>query len=459
MIKIGSLLFILILSVNGCNHTSYTPPIYIPHILSINNSAQEDIKHSRWNVINIPDTCDNLQSYFTKEKTVYRIERHYNVDTLRIPKDCELFFDGGSLKGVLYFDNTLLSGYPSLKESELNGTIKNNKFEAGWICYGDGVHDDANSINQILKVCNKIHFQDGSYLLRSMHNPHDKLQESLHSSIEAHIGIYKSDVCLEGDSHACLLVDDGMSTINIYSLPNEAPINNIRISNIEFRCVNDESVFREFSHTIKTIGVDALEIKNCHFYDFYGDAICLSHYGDNPSTGERTRNKNVIISNNYIDGRSHNNRNGISVISGQKVTICHNYIEHTSKSNMPGAIDVEANNSAFTVDEIRITNNYIKDSKGSGGAISIVSERDAPARNIVINSNIIEETKCGIFIKIDSRYTTDGFDIQKNQLSNVDIPILVKGAGCSNQWTVRDNSFEFTRKQLKRVNVDNIKCK
>lgn len=456
MVKLYSFL-ILIMSVIGCSNTTYMLPKYKPHILSINASVKPNIKHSKWKTISIPDSCDNLQSYFNTEKTVYCIAYHFNVDTLRIPKDCELYFSDGSIRGVLYLDNTCLSGAPNLCGAVLNGSVNNDQFEAGWICYGDGVHDDANNINQILKVCNKIHFQDGLYLLRSMHAPDDSLPVTYHSSVKSHIGIYKSEVSIDGDEHACLLVDDGMSAINIYSLPNKSPIKNIRISNMELRCVNDDNVFHEFNHTIKAMGVDALVINNCHFYDFYGDAICLSHYGDNPTTGERTRNRNVLIEDNYIEGRSHNNRNAISVISGQKVSIHNNYIEHTSKSDMPGAIDVEANNSAFTVDDIKITNNYINDSKGGGGAISIVSERDAPAHNITINSNVIENTKCGIFIKIDSRNTTEGFIIQNNQLSKVDIPIYIKGTGNSSKWIVKDNSFQFSRKLLKGVNVDNLK--
>ena len=442
-------------SLLACSNSSQKNATRFEYGFQQQEENMSTVQHPNWPVL---DVCDSrsMKSLVLDEKTVYRIVADIIIDTIRFPSNCELYFKGGSIKGVLYFKNTLLSGNPRLQGSSLNGKIKNSTFEAGWICYGDGVHDDANNINQILKVCDKIYFQDGLYLLRSMHTPNERLPVSFHSSVNSHIGIYRSNVYFEGDNNACLLVEDGMSAINIYSNPNESPIKNIQISKMKFKCINDGILFREFNHTIKVIGVDTLVIKDCHFYDFFGDAICLSHYGDNPSTGERTRNRNVLIKDNYIDGSSHNNRNAISVISGQKVSIHNNYIEHTSKSDMPGAIDVEANNSAFTIDDIKITNNYIKDSKGGGGAISIVSERDAPAHNVIISSNVIENTKCGIFIKIDSRNTTTGINIQNNQLFGVEIPIYVKGTGTSRKWTVKDNSFRFTRKNLGGVSVDKL---
>lgn len=58
-------------------------------------------------------------------------------------------------------------------------------------------------------------------------------------------------------------------------------------------------------HTIKLIGVNGMIIKDCRFDDFWGDAICLSHYGDNPKTGERSRNQNIKLLSNSIIGSAY----------------------------------------------------------------------------------------------------------------------------------------------------------
>lgn len=92
------------------------------------------------------------------------MDSSYVVANLNFPKNVEVHFCGGSLRGSLSFENTYLSGKIDLRESFLDGAISNDTFEAGWVCYGDEVHDDAIGINQALNVCNNIHFARGTYL-------------------------------------------------------------------------------------------------------------------------------------------------------------------------------------------------------------------------------------------------------------------------------------------------------
>ena len=344
------------------------------------------------NAQTIHDSKDgNINALFKNGNTKYVISFHHAFkDTLRLPNGCELVFEGGSLSGPIVMNNTKLSGRVNLKGSSIGGRISNSQFDASWLCAMDGVTDDAKSINEMIEVCGKVFFPEGTYKLVSHYNPEGKVQKKLHKAITTHIGICKSDVELTGKKGTNFVTDDSLSTICLFSKPNQIAksIQNIKIKNITFTVHNDGVVFHEFLHTIKAIGVNGLAIENCTFNDFWGDAICLSHYGDNPRTGERTLNQNVKIEGNTINGDSHNNRNGISVISGKNVLIKNNTIKNTSRKDMPGGIDVEPNNSAYTIQNIRIENNYLEGIFGH--AIKFHIKKEASAHHIEILSNEIK---------------------------------------------------------------------
>lgn len=387
----------------------------------------------------------NVMELFSDSDTKYVISYpHVFRDTLKLPHDCVIVFDGGSLAGPIVMNNTELRGDVNLKGSRLVGKVKNRKFDASWICYRDGVTDDALSINDMIEVSGHVFFPKGDYRLISAYHPDGKVNQRLWKSIKAHVGICRSNVCLEGESGARFITNDSLGTICLFSRPKkiDKSISNIRIENLTFKVENDGSCFHEFLHTIKTIGVKGLTIENCVFDDFWGDAICLSHFGDNPKTGERTRNQNVKILGNTINGDSHNNRNGISVISGKNVLIKGNSIRNTSRKDMPGGIDVEPNNSAYTIENIRIEGNYLEGITGTGGAISVQSYKDGPAHHIEILSNEIKNcSKAGIAIRIKSEGTTDSFIIKDNYIHADTRPFFFRGNGKSKNWTISGNTF------------------
>lgn len=407
----------------------------------------------------------NVHEFFCDTDTKYVISfQHEFRDTLKLPSDCVIMFEGGSLCGPIVMNNTELRGNVNLKGSRLNGKIKNEKFDASWICNMDGMTDDALSINDMIEVCGHVFFPKGDYRLISVYNTEGKVNQKLQRSIKAHIGIRKSNVCLEGENGARFITSDSLGTICLFSKPKriDKSIGNIRIEGLTFKVENDGSCFHEFLHTIKTIGVNGLTIENCVFDDFWGDAICLSHFGDNPKTGERTRNQDVKILGNTINGDSHNNRNGISVISGKNVLIKGNTIRNTSRKDMPGGIDVEPNNSAYTIENIRIEGNYLEGITGTGGAISVQSYKDGPAHHIEILSNEIKNcSKAGIAIRIKSEGTTDSFIIKDNYIHADTRPFFFRGNGKSKNWTISGNTFG--RPILKsipgEITVDNLVVK
>lgn len=407
------------------------------------DSLQEiPLKHKTWKTLDLDEILKSTAD--VKSNTVLVVDSNIEVDKLELPNNIELNFKGGSLKGQIIFNNTYLSGKVRLQGATISGSVANDCFEAGWICHGNGKRDDAESINQILGVCKNIYFNRGTYLLSSYHKINPELQEQFRSSVESHVGIYQDDITLTGEDGAAFLIKDTGAAICVYSRPEDIKnsTRNIFIKDLTFRVENDGKEFHEFVHTIKMVGVNKIIVDNCKFFDYWGDAICLSHYGDSPQTGERTLNSNVSITNNYIDGDSHNNRNGISLVSAYRVQVIGNTIVESSKGNMPGAIDIEANNKAYTTEKIVIRNNIISKCNGGVGSISIVSNnQEAPAKSIVIQGNYIESSTNGICILVESQESTGYFKVLDNTFYDCKNPMIFRGKGKSKYWVIKGNKY------------------
>ena len=386
-----------------------------------------------------------IKNLFKEARTKYIIRfNHTFSDTLKVPIGCELSFDGGSLSGPIVFKETKLSGKVNLHGSSVSGRIRNKVFEADWLCYKDGTTDDARNINELINICERIYFPAGRYLLKSEYNPKGRVPSGYEHSIKTHIGINKSHVYIIGEEGTTFITDQALCTICIFSQPKqiELSVRDIVLKDITFEVHNNDQEFHEFMHTIKLIGINGLIIKKCTFNDFWGDAISLSHYGDGPETGERTRNQNIRILDNVIIGGDHyNNRNGISVINGKNVLIRNNTIQNTSRKDMPGGIDIEPNNSAYTIENIRIENNTLEGIKGGGGAICVVAQKKGPAHNIHITGNKVSRSNTGIFIYLKTDYTTDNYYIKNNVIESDTRPYRFEGDGISQRWEVTGNTF------------------
>ena len=409
---------------------------------------------------------ENLIRLMQHEGAKYIISYHHTFrDTLFIPKNCELLFDGGSLVGPIVLNNTELTGKVNLKGASLSGSVSNKVFESDWLCETDGISDEALHINQMIEVCGNVHFSAGKYRLVSAFNPKSVLGKNYQASIKAHIGIFKSDVSLIGEEGTEFITSDHLGIICVFSKPNqiENSVKNITINNIVFTTKNDGKEFYEFVHVIKLIGVNGMSIKKCFFNDFWGDAIALSHYGDTPKTGERTLNQNVIIDDNIIiGGEHHNNRNGISVVSGKNVLIKRNSIKNTSRDDMPGGIDIEPNNSAYTVENIRIVGNNIEGCRGTVGAIGVVMLNEgAPGHNITIESNFIKNCSNGIAVALKTRGSTSHFIIRNNIVDEDTRPYKFVFNGQSVHWIISGNVFLQPCKQSipGRIKVENLTVK
>ena len=400
----------------------------------------------------------SLKSLFKHSRTTYVIRyKHVFQDTIIIPANCVIIFEGGHLSGPVIFNNTMLRGDVCLKGSSIRGSVKNNVFDASWICNIDGKTDDANIINEVIRVCGNVFFPKGRYCLISEYDPRGFVPDIFFPSIKTHIGINRNNVTLRGEDGTLFESVGPLGTLCFFSQPNQIhkSISNINVENIMFKVYNDGKNFYEFMHTIKLIGVKGMIIRNCKFCDFWGDAICLSHYGDNPKTGERTRNQDVEILNNLIvGGEAHNNRNGISIINGKNVIIKNNIIKNTSRKDMPGGVDVEPNNSAYTIENIRIEKNYFEGIQGTKGAIGILISKDAPAHGIHIINNTVERCTCGISILVATDMTTNDFLVMGNRTDKETTPYNFGGRGRSKDWVIKNNTWG---KPMKEEIPGNIK--
>ena len=392
---------------------------------------------------NIQDTPNtDLRLFFTQPNTTYIIKHpHQTKATIKLPPNIVIQFQGGSIAGKLVFNNTLLKGKVKLQGSSISGTLKNDTFNAKWLCYADGKKDDAANINNLFQTCNTIYFPKGIYLLTTIHTPTYKLPKPYH------LGINRSNINLIGENGAILTTQTKAGTLCIYSKPNDIKnsIHDIKIEGLTFNVQNEKTEwdsYQEHCHTISLIGVNRFCIENCKFHNFWGDAICLNHYSDDEKTGERARNMNVTIHDNNINGYKFCNRNGVSVINGQNVIIEKNKFINTSHSNMPGAIDIEANNKAYTVDNIIIRNNRIDNSQGMNAAISVISnERGAPAHNIEITKNKITNSRRAFRFYIWTDYAADHITVKENWADKNTEPWRWDGKGRTRNWVFTDNTF------------------
>ena len=382
----------------------------------------------------------SVHQLFKKGRGTYVLRyAHTFSDTLLIPRGSEVKFSGGRLAGPVVFNATKLSGRVNLKGSHISGNVTNDTFNASWLCARDGVTDDAPLINEMIEVCGNVFFPKGTYRLVSAYN-----RENFH------IAIRRNDVSLTGEDGTVFLTKEQKGIVCAFTKPYDIAnsVRNIQLKHITFRTVNDGSVFLEWTHAVQCKGVNGFTVEDCTVDDFWGDGICLNHYGDNPQTGERSRNQNVrIVNNTIIGGKLHNNRNGISVISGQNVLVQGNTIRNTSRKDMPGAIDVEPNNSAYTIENIRIVNNVISGSRGSCGAIEICMFNGGPGRHIYVEGNVISDSNLGIYVYLKTENTTEDFIIRNNHVAADTPPYKFVGNGKSKNWVISGNTFERPTKE------------
>ena len=251
---------------------------------------------------------------------------------------------------------------------------------------GNGSTDDTAAIQAAVNASRAIYIPAGTYIVNVISLPANTLVYG-----DGAASILKQSPTYLGGSRGSLYVNSNSAG---------AQIENIVIRDLRMEGVNIVApTFSEFSHLISLNGVKNALVDNVQFIGFQGDGLYI---GSGIVGGDERHNTNVIVRNCYFDGINKQNRNGISVIDGNGVLIEGCYFTRCTRSNMPGAIDIEPDAYAFHVSkDIKIINNKFFDIGGNVGAISVflpgMTYTTAP-RGYLMQGNYIENcTGVGMF--------------------------------------------------------------
>lgn len=195
---------------------------------------------------------------------------------------------------------------------------------------------------------------------------------------------------VSGTTGRLITIDSGSATVNYDGIVFE-----------NFQLINNTGTFYEYGHLVHLGGVS-----NALFYKMYitgsrGDGVYLA--GQDIAVVAERHNKNVTFRDCVFNGINNENRNGISAVDCDGLTVDNCVFKNYTKSTMPGPIDLEPNANAFhVIKNVVITNNTFT-ANGGGFGIAVYTNAavlTTPISGIVIRDNYFDSTN-----------TTSGADI------------------------------------------------
>lgn len=204
----------------------------------------------------------------------------------------------------------------------------------------------------------------------------------------------------DGDDSIIQQVGTNSGVIRGQSDSEDQTIDGIKLRNFKMQIPKNQRTFSEHAHLIRFDGVSNLEIDGCNFHGFHGDAVYIGG-GTSTKAPDTRHNRNVTIKNSTFNGVNKENRNAVSIIDGTNVDISGNGFYHTTRPDMPGAIDVEPNaNPASVVNGISIHDNHFEDIGGKlavvGFACSAADFEQTP-QNISVANNTVNSPSSTFF--------------------------------------------------------------
>ena len=136
---------------------------------------------------------------------------------------------------------------------------------------------------------------------------------------------------------------------------------NIIIRDLQLRGTVERDGFSQNRHLLVLSAISDALIENVHFIGMRGDGIYLAS-GD--SANVERHNTDVVVRGCLFDGLINNNRAGISIIDGDKITIENNKFNRLTRPDMPAPINIEPNHNFFIARNITIHNNTFEKSNG-----------------------------------------------------------------------------------------------
>jgi hypothetical protein len=303
---------------------------------------------------------------------------------------------------------------------------------------GDGVTDDTAAIQAACTAVDGVFFPSGTY------------------KITAPITL-KSNNFVYGEGASSVILYTGTTTsqgaLYANSGSSSTYVENLTVQNLKILGTVAAAGFSEFVHLVAFHGVRNCLIDNCEIVGFRGDGII---FGSGDVAGQERHNVDVTVTNCYIDGVNNDNRNGISVIDGNGVSIENNYFTRCTKSTMPGAIDIEPDaNTYHVIKNISIRNNRIYDCRGGVGAITVllpIQTFTTAPNGFVIEGNYIDDPSppnnnhYGIFFEFGNPFAAPPIAAITDATPNLGVRILnnyikmpTTGPGrCIVVWNIND---------------------
>tara|TARA_R110000823_G_C15952906_1_gene502449 strand:+ start:29994 stop:31997 length:2004 start_codon:yes stop_codon:yes gene_type:complete len=176
--------------------------------------------------------------------------------------------------------------------------------------------------------------------------------------------------------------------------PPEENVKNITCYQINFLGTVETDGFQEFKHLMMMQGATNVDIQTCWFTGWQGDAIVIR----SGNFTAAAQNLNVKIKDTVFDGINNDNRNAISITDVYGMTIRDNKFKNCTRSDMPGAIDIEPNtlDTYVVLNDIYIGHNNFNNIGGNvacvGMTMPIATEAfdDEPPRNMTVEHNVMD---------------------------------------------------------------------
>lgn len=339
------------------------------------------------------------------------------------------------------------------------GGVSRQVFPQWWGAKGDGKTDDTRPVQEGINTIAKrgggeVIFSEGTYVVDSI---------SLDSNVSITGNGWTSILEQKRGAQYCCSINHGNGGT---SNPEENK-KHIRISNLHFRGTVTSDRFAEHIHLLNINAATDVVVSNCLFSGWRGDGIYLG--SSNVAKTER-HNRNIIIKNCLFDGVNNDNRNAITVIDCDGLSIDNNSFTRCTRSNMPGAIDMEPDDNQFSViRNIDITNNKFGEIGGNLGVISLIlpveqNKLISPSSNIriinnTINCNFGTKRSTGITLKqsqnVSNMTVPNGVTISDNKILKSARPFIILGVKGVN---VINNIFEDSSMTGLISYLDGFKC-
>lgn len=288
---------------------------------------------------------------------------------------------------------------------------------------GDGVTDDTATIQAAVDAVSNagggiLFFPEGTYLLKGKNTP-----ISNDSRLVDGVTL-KSNVTFQGVGNASVIKVDTNCANGFTGRFRTAATVGTNLTNIQFRNMQFTRAATTFFEQQYQLWFDTgtnIVVDSCTFTGWSGDAIIIGNIlNSTTSAWLQSICDNIKITNCVFDGVNKDNRNAISVFSGTNIEIAGNFFKNTSRSDMPGAIDLEPELVTNVIENISIHDNTFTNIGGSVGVIgcALFANLTTRAQNIYIYDNLIENCT-NTYALFCQGIETDTSDIAANAPKNI----------------------------------------